>query len=100
MPADGHMRPRGRRREHQRYGAPKSGRVGWLFGLASPWLHLAQGQDRCPQLLSEALARRGVAFEQLIFPDEVHGFLLHRNWVAAYEAALDFFERKLKAPIS
>ena len=38
--------------------------------------------------------------EQLIFPDEVHGFLLHKNWVAAFEAALDFFERKLKPPIS
>jgi dipeptidyl aminopeptidase/acylaminoacyl peptidase len=46
--------------------------------------------------LAESLARQGVEFEQLIFPDEVHGFLLHRNWIAAYEAAADFFERKLK----
>jgi dipeptidyl aminopeptidase/acylaminoacyl peptidase len=46
--------------------------------------------------LAESLAKQGVEFEQLIFPDEVHGFLLHRHWVAAYEAAADFFERKLK----
>lgn len=46
--------------------------------------------------LAEALARRGVEFEQLVFPDEVHGFLLHRNWVAAYESALDFLDRKLE----
>ncbi|UCC24839.1 MAG: S9 family peptidase [Gemmatimonadales bacterium] len=36
-----------------------------------------------------------VEVETLVFPDEVHGFLLHRNWLAAYRAALDFFERHL-----
>ncbi|MHC4149935.1 MAG: S9 family peptidase, partial [Planctomycetota bacterium] len=46
--------------------------------------------------LVEALRRQSVEFEQLIFPDEVHGFLLHSNWLAAYRAAADFFERKLK----
>nr|HMP26350.1 prolyl oligopeptidase family serine peptidase [Saprospiraceae bacterium] len=39
----------------------------------------------------ESLRRRNVYFEQLIFPDEVHGFLLHRNWLAAYRATADFF---------
>jgi dipeptidyl aminopeptidase/acylaminoacyl peptidase len=43
-----------------------------------------------------ALRVRGVEFEQLIFPDEVHGFLTHAHWLAAYEAAADFFDRKLK----
>ncbi|NIR34642.1 MAG: prolyl oligopeptidase family serine peptidase, partial [Actinobacteria bacterium] len=33
--------------------------------------------------LVESLSRRGVDFEQLVFPDEVHGFLLHESWVAA-----------------
>ncbi len=45
--------------------------------------------------LVERLRARGVEVEQLIFPDEVHGFLLHRNWLAAYEAAAEFFDRKL-----
>ena len=46
--------------------------------------------------LTEELRKRDVHVEHLIFPDEVHGFLLHRHWVAAYEAAFDCFERKLK----
>jgi dipeptidyl aminopeptidase/acylaminoacyl peptidase len=45
--------------------------------------------------LVESLRKQGVEVEQLIFPDEVHGFLLHRNWVAAYQAAADFLVRKL-----
>ncbi|MFV1986849.1 MAG: prolyl oligopeptidase family serine peptidase [Gemmatimonadota bacterium] len=45
--------------------------------------------------LLEALRRRDVRVEQLVFPDEVHGFLLHRNWLAAFEAAADFFDRTL-----
>ncbi len=43
----------------------------------------------------ESLRRQKVYFEQLIFPDEVHGFLLHRNWLAAYHATADFFDRIL-----
>lgn len=45
--------------------------------------------------LVEALRKQGVPVEQLVFPDEVHDFLLHRHWVAAYRAAADFFDRKL-----
>ncbi len=45
--------------------------------------------------LAYHLARRGVHFEELVFPDEVHGFLLHANWLRAYRAADDFFERML-----
>lgn len=49
--------------------------------------------------LVEALRKQGVEFEQLIFPDEVHGFLLHANWLAAYRTTADFFDRKLKRRI-
>ncbi len=45
--------------------------------------------------LVEALRRRAVEVEQLVFPDEVHGFLLHRSWLAVFAAAADFFDRKL-----
>ncbi len=46
--------------------------------------------------LAESLRRQGVYFEQLIFPDEVHGFLLHDNWKKALEATATFLDRKLK----
>ncbi|MFY9528404.1 MAG: prolyl oligopeptidase family serine peptidase [Candidatus Acidiferrales bacterium] len=47
--------------------------------------------------LVEALRKQGVEFEQLIFPDEIHDFLLHRTWVAAYSGAADFLGRHLGA---
>jgi len=34
--------------------------------------------------------------ETLIFPDEVHDFLIHGNWLRAYKAASEFFDRFLK----
>jgi dipeptidyl aminopeptidase/acylaminoacyl peptidase len=43
----------------------------------------------------EALRKQHVEFEELIFPDEIHGFLTHRRWLQAYHAAADFFNRKL-----
>jgi dipeptidyl aminopeptidase/acylaminoacyl peptidase len=48
--------------------------------------------------LAEALRQQGVDFEQLIFPDEVHGFLTHRRWIEAYGAAAEFLERRLHEP--
>jgi dipeptidyl aminopeptidase/acylaminoacyl peptidase len=42
-----------------------------------------------------ALRRQGVYFEQLIIPDEIHGFLRHASWLKAYHAEVDFFKRKL-----
>jgi dipeptidyl aminopeptidase/acylaminoacyl peptidase len=46
-------------------------------------------------LLADALRQRKVPVEELIFPDEVHEFLLWRHWVEAYEAADRFFEKYL-----
>jgi dipeptidyl aminopeptidase/acylaminoacyl peptidase len=36
-----------------------------------------------------------VPFEEYVFPDEIHGFLMHKSWVKAYELTSDFFGRKL-----
>jgi len=47
--------------------------------------------------LITALRKRNVEVEQLVFPDEVHDFLRHANWVRGYKAAADFFNRRLKA---
>jgi dipeptidyl aminopeptidase/acylaminoacyl peptidase len=46
--------------------------------------------------LVRRLRERKVTFEQIVFPDEVHDFLLHRHWVEAYTAGASFFDRYLK----
>jgi dipeptidyl aminopeptidase/acylaminoacyl peptidase len=46
----------------------------------------------------EALRGQGVEFEQLVFPDEVHGFLTQSRWLEAFRAAADFLDRKLSGP--
>ncbi|MGA2652174.1 MAG: prolyl oligopeptidase family serine peptidase [Terracidiphilus sp.] len=47
------------------------------------------------ELLVDALRRQKVDFEELIFPDEIHDFLLRRDWVQAYTASAEFLNRKL-----
>jgi acetyl esterase/lipase len=74
-----------------------------IDGWRSPVLLIHGDDDRNVPFsesvdLAEALAARDVEFEQLVFPDEVHGFLMHASWVGAYEAALDFLDRKLRDP--
>lgn len=71
-----------------------------LDGWRSPVLVIHGDDDRNVAFaetvtLVEALRDRGVEVEQLVFPDEVHGFLSHENWLAAYRATADFFRRKL-----
>ncbi len=46
--------------------------------------------------LAAALRAQDTHVDEKIFPDEVHEFLLHKDWVAAYAAALEFFDRTLK----
>jgi dipeptidyl aminopeptidase/acylaminoacyl peptidase len=47
------------------------------------------------ELLVDALRKQKVDFEEIVFPDEVHDFLLRRDWLRAYTASADFFARKL-----
>ena len=46
--------------------------------------------------LVQRLRAQRVPFEQLILPDEIHGFLMWRDWVRAYVATAEFFDRTLK----
>ncbi len=78
-----------------------------ISGWRSPVLLIHGDDDRNVPFsesvdLAEALGHQGVALEQLVFPDEVHGFLLHQNWVSALESAADFLDRKLRssAPVT
>ncbi len=46
--------------------------------------------------LVRLLRKNGVYFEELIFPDEIHDLLLHKDWVQSYHAGIDFFDKHLK----
>jgi dipeptidyl aminopeptidase/acylaminoacyl peptidase len=46
--------------------------------------------------LVQRLRAQHVPFEQLIIPDEIHGFLRWMDWLRAYSATVEFFDRTLK----
>jgi dipeptidyl aminopeptidase/acylaminoacyl peptidase len=45
--------------------------------------------------LLQRLRAQKVHVEELIYPDEIHGFLLWKSWIKAYGAAEEFFGREL-----
>jgi dipeptidyl aminopeptidase/acylaminoacyl peptidase len=47
--------------------------------------------------LENRLAAKGVTFEELVIPNEIHGFLRWSSWLKADLAASDFLGRKLEA---
>ncbi|HEY6808706.1 MAG TPA: prolyl oligopeptidase family serine peptidase, partial [Gemmatimonadales bacterium] len=80
--------------------AYESSPVASLDTWRSPVLLIQGDDDRNVQFsqtvnLAAMLRERHVDVEQLVFPDEVHDFLRHQDWLAAYRAAADFFARKL-----
>ena len=71
-------------------------------GWRSPVLLIHGDDDRNVSfsqtvMLVEALRKLPVDFEELIFPNEIHDFLMHQHWVNAYKATADFFARKLRS---
>jgi dipeptidyl aminopeptidase/acylaminoacyl peptidase len=74
-----------------------------IDGWKSPVLLIHGDDDRNVSfsqtvMLAEALRKRHVELEELVFPNEIHDFLKHADWVKAYEASADFFRRKLFTP--
>ena len=73
-----------------------------LSGWRAPVL-LVHGDDDRNVPFSETvdvaatLRRQGVEVELLVFPDEVHGFLLQSSWRQAFARAASFFERRMPA---
>ncbi|HWU24851.1 MAG TPA: prolyl oligopeptidase family serine peptidase, partial [Rhizomicrobium sp.] len=66
----------------------------------SPVLLIVGDDDRnVPFAQTVDLARRldaqGVPYEELVLPNEIHGFLRHSSWLNADRANVDFLERKL-----
>ncbi len=45
--------------------------------------------------LARRLEAQGVRFEELVLPDEIHGFLRHASWMQADAATIDFLTRTL-----
>ena len=78
----------------------KSSPVAYLDTWKSPVL-LIQGDDdrnvRFSQTvdLARRLAARGVEFEELVLPDEIHDFLRHASFVRVNSATAAWLERKL-----
>jgi dipeptidyl aminopeptidase/acylaminoacyl peptidase len=74
-----------------------------IEGWRSPVL-LIQGDDdrNVPFDQTVDLARRleshHVPFEELVIPNEIHGFLRHASWLEVDEAVADFLTRRLAGP--
>jgi dipeptidyl aminopeptidase/acylaminoacyl peptidase len=45
--------------------------------------------------LAQRLRDHHVGFEQMVLPDEIHGFLMWKSWITVYGAAADFLDRTL-----
>ncbi len=46
--------------------------------------------------LAQRLRKQGVHFEELVIPDEIHDFLLYRNWLKGDSATAAFLDKTLK----
>jgi dipeptidyl aminopeptidase/acylaminoacyl peptidase len=46
--------------------------------------------------LLQRLREQNVHVEELVFPDEIHGFLMWKSWIKAYGATDEFFGREMK----
>lgn len=91
----------GNRKNDQNLTVWKSSPLSDIQNWRSPVLLIHGDDDRNVPFsetlwLAEKLEKQGVEYELLIFPDDVHSFLLHRNWITAFKATADFFNRKLK----
>lgn len=53
-------------------------------------VHFFQMTDIVPRL-----KKHDVPFEEMVIPDEIHGFLRHASWMKADTATVDFLQRKL-----
>jgi dipeptidyl aminopeptidase/acylaminoacyl peptidase len=69
--------------------------IAYVDGWRSPVLLIHGDDDRNvpfiqTMTLAAELDKRKVPYKELIFPDEIHDFLMFRTWVTAYNAAYAF----------
>lgn len=73
----------------------------YVSGWKSPVLLVHGDDDRNVSFaetvtLAEELRKLNVTFEQLVLPDEIHGFLRNESWLKVFKASADFFDRYLR----
>ncbi|HLZ39603.1 MAG TPA: prolyl oligopeptidase family serine peptidase [Candidatus Sulfotelmatobacter sp.] len=73
----------------------------YVDGWKSPVLLIHGDDDRNVPFtqtvdLVQRLRAHHVPFEELILPDEIHGFFMYKSWIRTYGATADFFDRTLK----
>src|SRR6476661_7941001 len=78
----------------------KSSPVASVANWRSPVLFVHGDDDRNVPFqqttdLVEKLRGQNVAFEELIFPDEIHDLRRWSDWIRAYRATAEFFDRRL-----
>jgi dipeptidyl aminopeptidase/acylaminoacyl peptidase len=88
-------------RERTRQLAFRSSPVADIETWTSPVLIIHGDDDRnvpfeaSIDLVARLRQKGDVHFEEIYFIDDVHGFLRHENWLTAFRAAGDFFDRFL-----
>jgi dipeptidyl aminopeptidase/acylaminoacyl peptidase len=71
-----------------------------IDGWKSPVLLIQGDDDRNVRFqdtvdLARRLEARNLPFEELVLPNEIHGFLRHASWIRADAATVDFLARSL-----
>jgi dipeptidyl-peptidase-4 len=77
----------------------KASAISAVDGWKSPVLLIQGDDDRNVQFqetidLARRLEARHLPFEELVIPNEIHGFLRHDSWLRADKANVEFFARK------
>lgn len=79
----------------------ESSPVSELKGWTSPVLLISGDDDRNVRFdqtvdLARRLAAQGTRYEELVLPNEIHGFLRHQSWTKADAASVRFLAKELK----
>lgn len=77
----------------------KSSPVAAIATWKSPVLLIQGDDDRNVHFhqtvdLARRLSAAGVPFEEMVIPDEIHGFLRHKSWAQADSATVHFFDKQ------
>jgi dipeptidyl aminopeptidase/acylaminoacyl peptidase len=76
--------------------------VAWVDSWRSPVLLIHGDDDRNVDFhqtvdLARRLQAKGVPFEEMVLPDEIHDFLRHESWMRADSATAAWFDRHFGA---